>query len=164
MGRGTVEATIFPANDQMTKRDDQVAKTGTPARVGRRAFLKGVPTAVAGVGPLAAGFGVFWIRYDEPERHAQSYRHWDGTVDYYFRGRKVTQQEYDYYLLNGSNLVPSVLGAVPAGFGVTMASLGCFWLIARRMGRSPTLERLIGAFAAVDVQGGSGVDTVEAGR
>ena len=40
----------------MTKPPVHHTKVGRPSRVGRRIFLKGVPAAVAAIGPLASGF------------------------------------------------------------------------------------------------------------
>lgn len=78
-----------------------------------------------------SGAGVFWMVYDDPYRHSQMYREWDGTQTYYIKGQKATRQAYDYYRANG-NEFQSASFAVPSGIivGVGLFALGT-WLIWR---------------------------------
>jgi hypothetical protein len=83
------------------------------------------------------GTGIFWLIYDDPHRHAQSYSNWPNATTYYVRGEKVTQQEYDYYLRVNGNETLALTLAIPFGFFTALATIGVVWLILRP--RKPTV-------------------------
>jgi hypothetical protein len=99
---------------------------------------------------ILSGTGVFWLLYDDPHQHAQYYYAWGANPDtYYVRGRKVSQQEYDYYLHTNGNEPRALVAAIPFGIFIGVAIAGTIWLILRP--RKPliytTIEEQIAAIA-----------------
>jgi hypothetical protein len=114
------------------------------------AFLAAV-LAGAALGTLL-GVGVFWAVYDDPFRHAQSYR--DAfTTTYYIRGRQASRQEYDYFLATNSNHPQALMAAIPAGLVLGLAVPGVVGLVLLVRGRKPPVHAALEDQIAAIVNG-----------
>jgi hypothetical protein len=149
-----------PGGGERYRRSSVVTKLRILLRchaVARRAALKRllVRTAVVLAAMLAggalgglAGAGVFWAVYENPYRHTQAY--YDGfTTSYYVNGKKVTQQQYDYFLKSGSNDREAAAAGIAAGVAVFLAVAAGTWLATLRRGRPGPDSHLEEQIAAI---------------
>ena len=117
----------------------------------RAAVFLAAVAAGAALGTLL-GVGVFWAVYDDPYRHAQSYRSGFMTT-YYIRGEQATQQQYDYFLATNSNHVTALTAAVPAGVALGLAVPGVVGLVLLVRGRKPPVHAALEDQIAAVVNG-----------
>jgi hypothetical protein len=105
-------------------------------------------------GFLSGGFGtaVHWMVYDSPQRYAKKYeRNWPNPPEFYIRGEKVTEGQYDYFLSTFSDReIPATLAGVASGLGLFLLLLGLTWMLYLRRPPPPAphLEEQVAALAA----------------
>jgi hypothetical protein len=113
----------------------------------RAAVVLGAMLAGGLLGGLAGG-GAFWAVYKDPQRYARVYREgW--RIEYYVKGSKVTQQEYDAFVAADSNEEAAVAAGVATGVGVFLAFSVGAWLVTRRRGAAGPDQRLEEQIAAI---------------
>jgi hypothetical protein len=118
----------------------------------RRWLLRGLLLlpilAVAGLLGGLAGQGTFIAVNNDARRHVQEY-HEGYDHHYYVKGKKVTRQEYDYFLKTSSNSDEAVTYAVAVGLGVGLilctALAGAALLWTRRVRGVEQLEEQVRA-------------------
>lgn len=82
---------------------------------------------------IGLGFAVYWSIFDNPQRHAQHYQTWGMPSEYFVRGKKVSQQEYDYFLATNSNAIDANIAAVSSAVGLFALTFGGWiWFVGRQ--------------------------------
>jgi hypothetical protein len=110
----------------------------------KRLFVLLLPLPICVALSIALGTAVYWLVYDNPQRQVRTYQRWESTgpfgnqlrvTDYYLRGKKVTQQEHDYYLATSSNEIAANIAAGGSGIGLFVLTFGgCLWFLGRHLG------------------------------
>jgi hypothetical protein len=105
-------------------RAHEAVSLATMQRRAFQVFLFFLALAVsAGLGVLA-GLGTFHALHEDTESYTQKYNEYSFNPEYFVRGKKVSRQEYDYFLQTNSNSLKAQLQAVPVGLATFFLLFG----------------------------------------
>lgn len=123
----------------------------------RMLLLRGVVLVIALVvaypPAFFLGYGIFWLIYNDPHDHVQHYVNNGGFHTYYVDSKEVSQQQYDYFLLqHRGNESLALVVAIPVAvlFGLILCAIIWFLFRPRKPLVFGTVEEQIAAFAKDD--------------